>query len=176
MCWSVTTEKGVTSEPVPLVVGMATMSALEPRVGTLYTRFRMSIKRMASPSKRVSGHSYMSHMTLAASMGDLWDVGCHISSAGGFSKRSNNKTHPPPNATMTSGLKERSCLRPASTVAKVGSGSTSKNTWVAMPSSSRVLETVSHMPRSYSGLSVTIKARLRPARSRSANSRQPRLK
>ncbi len=39
---SVTTAKGVTSLPVPLVVGMHTMRAFLPSSGTSYTRLRMS--------------------------------------------------------------------------------------------------------------------------------------
>ena len=99
---SVMTEKGVTSEPVPEVVGTAIMSALVPSVGRSYTRLRMSRKRWLRPSNCVPGCSYMSHITLAASMG-----------------------LPPPTAMMTSGWNSSICARPLRTVASVGSGSTS---------------------------------------------------
>ena len=51
----VTTEKGVTSDPVPEVVGMHTMVLLRAPVGSSYTLLRMSMKRMARPSNLVSG-------------------------------------------------------------------------------------------------------------------------
>jgi len=81
---SVMTVNGVTSEPVPEVVGMATMTAFFRRSGKVQMRFRMSMKRMAISSNLSSGCSYMSHMILAASMGE-----------------------PPPREMNTSGWKER---------------------------------------------------------------------
>ena len=41
--------------PVPEVVGMQTRGALRPSSGISYTRLRMSMKRMASPSNLMSG-------------------------------------------------------------------------------------------------------------------------
>ena len=72
-----------------------------PPQRTSYTRLRMSMKRMARPSNWVSGTSYMSHMTLAASMGE-----------------------PPPRAMITSGLNSSMSARPALMHARVGSGAT----------------------------------------------------
>ncbi|MMZ67801.1 hypothetical protein D1872_304240 [compost metagenome] len=62
----------------------------------------MSMKRMARSSNAVSGCSYMTHMILAASMGE-----------------------PPPRATITSGLKEFAISAPLRTTDRVGSASTS---------------------------------------------------
>jgi len=45
---SVTIANGVTSDPVPLVVGMATSTAFVPNLGNLNTRFLISIKRSAN--------------------------------------------------------------------------------------------------------------------------------
>ena len=50
-CLSVMTEKLVTSEPVPEVVGMATSLAFWPSFGNLNARLRMSRKRWRRPSK-----------------------------------------------------------------------------------------------------------------------------
>ena len=83
------TAKGVTSDPVPEVVGMATRIAFLPIFGKLEMRLRMSMKRMARSSNFTSGCSYSSHMILAASMGE-----------------------PPPRATITSGLKAGHSSRP----------------------------------------------------------------
>ena len=54
---SVITAKGVTSDPVPDVVGMATMIAFFPREGNRQTLFRMSMNRMASWLNFTSGFS-----------------------------------------------------------------------------------------------------------------------
>ena len=54
---SLTTAKGVTSEPVPEVVGMQTMTAFRPPRGKEATRFLMSWKRRARSSTFMSGTS-----------------------------------------------------------------------------------------------------------------------
>ena len=54
---SVMTEKEVTAEPVPEVVGIATIFALAPSLGNLKARLRISMNRSFRPSKVVSGCS-----------------------------------------------------------------------------------------------------------------------
>lgn len=63
------TANGVTSEPVPEVVGIATIVAFLPSSGSFTMRLRISMNRIATSSKLISGSSYMSHMILAASIG-----------------------------------------------------------------------------------------------------------
>ena len=147
------TANGVTSEPVPAVVGMATIIAFSPSGGILTIRLRMSMKRVAKSSKLNCGCSYISHMILAASIGE-----------------------PPPNAMMTSAWKLLSCSSPTRANWMVGSGATSENTWYRMPSSVSRASMEDNAPLSYKNLSVTTKARLRPARSPKAVQRQPYLK
>ena len=95
------TAKGVTSAPVPDVVGMQTSFASSPSLGNWNARLRTSKNFSLRSLKLTSGCSYMSHMTLAASMGD-----------------------PPPTAMIVSGRKARSTSAPLVTVWMLGSGST----------------------------------------------------
>ena len=78
------TANGVTSAPVPDVVGMHTSWARAPSVGKRKARLRMSKNFSFRSEKLTSGCSYSSHITLAASIGD-----------------------PPPSAMMVSGLNAR---------------------------------------------------------------------
>src|SRR5574344_2540532 len=97
---------GVTSEPVPEVVGIATIVAFLPKSGILQILFLISINLIEISAKFVSGCSYINHIILAASIGE-----------------------PPPNEMITSGsyglIISIACL----IVAIVGSGFTSKNIW-----------------------------------------------
>ena len=61
---------GVTSEPVPEDVGIATKYAFSPIFGNVNTLLRISMKSIAMSSKFASGCSYISHMILAASIAD----------------------------------------------------------------------------------------------------------
>ena len=103
--WSVITAKGVTSEPVPEEVGTAMKYAFSPIFGNVYTRFLISMKRIAMSMKSTSGCSYRTHMILAASIAE-----------------------PPPIAMITSGSKSLISFAPACALARVGSGCTSENT------------------------------------------------
>ena len=75
------TANDVTSEPVPDVVGIATIRAFLPSSGTSQILFLISINLIATSSNTVSGCSYINQITLAASIGE-----------------------PPPRAIITSGL------------------------------------------------------------------------
>ena len=96
------TANGVTSLPVPAEVGTAMKYAFSPIFGNLYTRLRMSEKRMAMSRKSASGCSYSTHMILPASIAE-----------------------PPPSAMMQSGWKEAMALAPSLAQERVGSGATS---------------------------------------------------
>ena len=61
---------GVTSEPVPDVVGIATIVAFLPRSGIQQILFLISINLIEISSKFVSGCSYINHIILAASIGE----------------------------------------------------------------------------------------------------------
>ena len=93
------TANGVTSEPVPAVVVIATKYALSPILGKRYTRFLISIKRIAMSAKSASGCSYSTHIILPAS-----------------------SALPPPSAIMQSGSNERIASAPFCADASVGSG------------------------------------------------------
>ena len=101
---SVITANGVTSEPVPEVVGIQINLAFLPNSGNLKARFLISMNFCLISSKLTSGCSYINHITLAASIEE-----------------------PPPNAIITSGSKFLINSTPFSTVSILGSGSTSKN-------------------------------------------------
>ena len=101
---SVITANGVTSDPVPEVVGIQINLAFLPNSGNLKARFLISMNFCLISSKLTSGCSYINHITLAASIDD-----------------------PPPNAIITSGSKFLINSTPFSTVSILGSGSTSKN-------------------------------------------------
>ncbi len=77
---SVITENGVTSEPVPEVVGIQINLAFFPNSGNLKARFLISMNFCLISSKQTSGFSYNNHITFAASIED-----------------------PPPNAMIVSG-------------------------------------------------------------------------
>ena len=93
---------GVTSDPVPEEVGIATKYAFSPIFGNVYTLLRISMKRIAISSKFASGYSYITHIILAASIAD-----------------------PPPRAIIVSGSKERIMSAPFCAHCSVGSGATS---------------------------------------------------
>ena len=61
-------ENGVTSEPVPEVVGIHTISAFLPRSGIWQILFLISINLIAISSNTVSGCSYINQRILAASI------------------------------------------------------------------------------------------------------------
>ena len=96
-------ENGVTSEPVPEVVGIQTIVAFSPKGGNSKIRLRISIKRIAKSSNLSSGCSYINHKILAASIGE-----------------------PPPKAIMASGWKVLTILIATLIVLKSGSGLTSE--------------------------------------------------
>ena len=96
------TANGVTSEPVPAEVGTAMKYAFSPIFGKVYTRLRISIKRIAMSAKSTSGCSYMTHIILPASIAE-----------------------PPPMAIMQSGWKEVMAFAPSFAQARDGSGATS---------------------------------------------------
>ena len=139
------TANGVTSAPVPDVVGMQTSCASSPSTGNLNARLRTSKNFCLRSEKSISGCSYSSHMTLAASMGE-----------------------PPPSAMIVSGRKWRICAAPACTVRTDGSGSTwsmicSATLLDRRPSTSMILSTkpsvvmvasVTMVTRSTSGMSA----------------------
>jgi hypothetical protein len=94
---------GVTSEPVPEEVGIATKYAFSPILGKVNTLFRISIKSMARSSKFTSGCSYISHIIFPASIAE-----------------------PPPIAMIVSGSKAEIISAPFLAHWRVGSGATSK--------------------------------------------------
>ena len=145
--------KGVTSEPVPDVVGIATIVAFLPSSGILQILFLISKNLIATSSNTVSGCSYNNHIILAASIGE-----------------------PPPNEMITSGsngfIISIACL----IVDNVGSGFTSKNTSWSIPISSNTLIMLSTAPELNKNLSVTMNARFLPSSSRRAKSTAPLLK
>ncbi len=59
---------GVTSAPVPEVVGIATNLAFLPSSGNLIALLRISMNFCLISSKLTSGCSYINHITLAASI------------------------------------------------------------------------------------------------------------
>jgi len=135
------TANGVTSAPVPDVVGMQTNLARSPSGGNLNARLRTSRNFSRRSAKLISGCSYSSHMTFAASIGE-----------------------PPPRAMIVSGLNSRMIAAPRCTVPTLGSGSTSSNTWI-MTSFERRLRTSriwSTKPIRVIVWSVTIVTRLMP--------------
>ena len=97
------TAKGVTSDPVPDVVGIQINLAFFPNSGNLNARFLISMNFCLISSKLTSGCSYINHITLAASIEE-----------------------PPPNAIITSGSNFLINSTPSLTVSILGSGSTSK--------------------------------------------------
>ena len=144
---------GVTSEPVPDVVGIATIVAFLPNSGILQILFLISINLIAISSKFVSGCSYNNHIILAASIGE-----------------------PPPNEMITSGSNGFIIAIAWSIVDNVGSGLTSKNTSCSIPISSRTLVIALTAPELNKNLSVTMNARFLPSNSRRAKSVAPLLK
>ena len=98
------TAKGVTSDPVPDVVGIQIIFAFLPNSGNLKARFLISMNFCLISSKLTSGFSYINHITLAASIDD-----------------------PPPKAMIQSGSNFLINSTPSLTVSILGSGSTSKN-------------------------------------------------
>ena len=94
---------GVTSEPVPDVVGTQTISAFLPSSGIMQILFLISINLIAMSSNTVSGCSYINHKILAASIEE-----------------------PPPNAMNTSGSYALTIIIASLIVDNVGSGFTSK--------------------------------------------------
>ena len=97
------TANGVTSDPVPDVVGIQINLAFLPNSGNLNARFLISMNFCLISSKFTSGCSYINHITFAASIED-----------------------PPPNAIITSGWNFLMISTPSLTVSILGSGSTSK--------------------------------------------------
>ncbi len=100
------TANGVTSAPVPDVVGTHTRRARAPRTGKRKARLRMSENFCRMSAKSMSGCSYSSHITLAASIGE-----------------------PPPSAMIVSGRKSRIRRAPRWTESMLGSGSTLSMIW-----------------------------------------------
>ena len=94
---------GVTSEPVPDVVGIATIVAFTPSSGIEQILFLISINLIEISSKFVSGCSYINHIILAASIGE-----------------------PPPRAIIMSGSYGLTISKAWLIVEIVGSGFTSK--------------------------------------------------
>ena len=108
-------ENGVTSEPVPEEVGMATKKALVPHLGERVDALADVHEVHGHVHRsRSSGCSYMVHMILPASMAE-----------------------PPPMAMMQSGLKARSSSRPFRQSCSLGSGEMDQKLVWVMPCSSR---------------------------------------
>ncbi len=130
---------GVTSEPVPDVVGIATIVAFLPNSGIEQILFLISINLIEISSNTVSGCSYINHIILAASIGE-----------------------PPPNEMITSGSNGFKIDIAWLIVERVGSGLTSKKIWYSQPISSRTAVILSTAPELNKKLSVTMKARFLP--------------
>ena len=130
--------------------------AFSPIFGKVYTRFLISMKRIAISMKSTSGCSYSTHIILPASIAE-----------------------PPPMARITSGSNSLISLAPACALASVGSGCTSENTVYVIPISLRRSVMAWVYPFLYRKESVTMNALFLPKTSFSscnATGRQPFLK
>ncbi|MNI54866.1 hypothetical protein D3C73_1097850 [compost metagenome] len=116
-------------------------------------RLRISMKRNARSVNSTSGCSYMTHMILAASIGE-----------------------PPPTARIRSGWKALASAVALRTTASVGSALTSKKTSTSRPRSLRMRIVSLTLPFSNRKRSVTIRQRFLSFRSSSAKGRLPRRK